>query len=157
MKHYLCRMSILGSSCITFPCLELVSYCIHLANCTPLIPSDSGNLTSPKLLHQLTPPVNYSNTLKKIVTSDKTWCSGCLEDNNDLFNLIRLFARGQTNSIMDKIRNNGCVHSGLFCRIWNNKLLLISRCLYNGINLFNMDRSVVNSPNTSLVVKNGTK
>ena len=97
--------------------------------------------------------VNYSTTLEKIVTSDKTWCSGCLEDNNDLFNLIRLFARRQTNSIVDKVRNNGCVQSGSFCRIWNNKWILISRCLNNGINLFNMDRSFVNSPNTSLVVK----
>ena len=68
---------------------------------------------------------NYSNTLEKIVTSNKTWCSGCLEDNNDLFNLTRLFARGQTNSIMDNIRNNGCVHSGLFYRIGHNKWLLI--------------------------------
>ena len=60
MKHYLCRMSILESSCITFPCLKLVGSRIHLANCTPLIPSDSGNLTSPKLFHQLTPPVNMN-------------------------------------------------------------------------------------------------
>ena len=164
--HHLCRMSILESSCITFPCLKLVGYCIHSANCTPLIPSNSGNLTSPKLFHQLTPPVNMNlqtdstfqlfkwlchftlnvtiickrcycpyvgqkiecklfQYLKKIITSNKTWCSRCLEDNNDLFNLTRLFARGQTNSIMNNVRNNGCVHSGLFYRIGHNKWPLI--------------------------------
>ena len=47
--------------------------------------------------------VNYSTTLEKIVTSDKTWCSGCLEDNNDLFNLIRLFASGTTNTMVPKL------------------------------------------------------
>ena len=98
---------------------------------------------------------NYSNTLEKIITSNKTWCARCLEDNNDLFNLTRLFARGQTSSIMNNVRNNGGIHSGLFYRIGYNKYLLILKKDLYDITLFNMDRSFVNSPNTSLVAKIG--
>ena len=110
--------------------------------------------------------INCSNTW--IITSNKTRCLWCLGENNNSLQgkhnqgVIKdynqgVFARGQTNSIMNNVRNNYGIHSGF----GYNKHLLILRYLYNRTlgNLyrkpktFNMDRSFVNSPNTSLVAK----
>ena len=99
--------------------------------------------------------INCSNTW--IITSNKTRCPWCLGKIVIHSTWQGVFAGGQINSILNNVRNNHGIHSGF----GYNKHLLILRYLYNRTlgNLyrkpktFNMDRSFVNSPNTSLVAK----